>query len=493
MENKTGKNTEGRPGFDVAIVGGGVCGCSLLYALSRYNLRVVLLEATNDVGVATTKANSAILHAGYDPEPGTLMAKYNVEGNQLAWEICERLDILALQCGSLVLAFSDDERAEVECLYRQGVENGVAGLRIVEQAELREMEPHVSPKALCALYAPTGGVVNPWELAFAQAEVAVRNGAQVWLDAAVTAIEKTGDAFEIQTEQGPLTARQVVNAAGIKAGEVAEMVGPKRFAIYPSRGEYFLLDKPQNHLARQVIFQTPNTYGKGVLVSPTVHGNLIVGPNAHAATDTATTAEGLAEVKKLALLSVPDINFRKNIRNFAGLRAYSDASDFIVGPSPDVPGFYNIAGIKSPGLTAAVAIAQDMVRMLAQGGMPLEEKRDYQDGRRVKRFNHMSQAQRAAAIEENPLYGRILCRCETITEGDVVDALHRPLPPRSLDAVKRRCGPGMGRCQGGFCGPRVQAIIARELGVPQGDVPQDRTGMDIIIGYTKDGEVVGNG
>lgn len=487
MESKAVNSAGVRPGFDVAIVGGGVCGCSLLYALSRYNLRVVLLEATNDVGVATTKANSAILHAGYDPEPGTLMAKYNVEGNRLAWEICKRLDILALQCGSLVLAFSNDERAEVECLYRQGVENGVAGLRILEQAELREMEPHVSPEALCALYAPTGGVVNPWELAFAQAEVAVRNGAQVWLDAAVTAIKKTDDSlFELQTEQGPLTARRVVNAAGIRADAVAEMVGPKRFTIYPSRGEYFLLDKTQNHLARQVIFQTPNTYGKGVLVSPTVHGNLIVGPNAHAATDTATTAEGLAEVKQLALLSVPDINFRDNIRNFAGLRAYSDASDFIVGQSPDVPGFYNIAGIKSPGLTAAVASAQDVVHMLAEGGITLEEKADYRDGRKVKRFNHITQAQRAEAIEENPLYGRILCRCETITEGDVVDALHRPLPPRSLDAVKRRCGPGMGRCQGGFCGPRVQAIIARELGIPQGQVPQDRTGMDIIIGRTKE-------
>lgn len=474
--------------LDVAIIGGGISGCSLLYQLSRYNLKAVLLEKENDVGVGTTKANSAIVHAGYDPEPGSLMAKYNAEGNRIIQQLCKDLDVHYIQTGSLVLGFDEADRATVEKLYDRGVKNGVPGLRIVEDTELHSMEPALSEKALFALYAPTGGVVSPWELASAQAESAVLAGAEVRLNTQVSRIEKQDGGFVLHTNQGDIAARFVVNAAGVHADQVSAMAESPHFTIHPNRGQYFLLDTTQGGLVKRVIFQCPTKEGKGILVAPTAHGNLIVGPNSEEipTEDTATTAEGLAFVREKALKSVPTIQFRESIRNFSGVRAAADVDDFIVGESKETPGFFNIAGIRSPGLTAAPAIAADMVKMLEKAGLKLEANPRFQQKRSVLRFKELSPEQKAAAIQKNPLYGTIVCRCETITEGEIVDALHRPLPPHSLDAVKRRCTTGMGRCQGGFCGPRVQEIIARELGVKEMDVPLDREGMQIITGQTKE-------
>ncbi len=476
---------------DIVIVGGGACGCSLLYALSQYDVQALLLEKENDVGVGTTKANSAIVHAGYDPAPGTLMAKYNVWGNRLIAQLCADLDIPFSQTGSLVIGFTPEDAKTIQDLYARGIQNGVPDLRILNKIELHKMEPSLNSAANIALYAPTAAVVNPWELASAQAEVAVQNGAEVWLDTAVSAIEKTGDHFTVRTTAGDVAARYVVNAAGVYAAEVSRMAEGARFSIQPSRGQYFLLDTTQGTLVRHIVFQCPSPAGKGVLVAPTVHGNLIVGPNAEPVPDEnlATTADGLAFVRGMAVKSVPDINFRESIRNFAGVRAVADTGDFIVGPSPTVPGFFNIAGIKSPGLTCAPAIAQDMLSLLSAAGLPLPAKAGTITQRHVIRFKHLSAADKNQKIAKNPQYGQIVCRCETITEGEIVDALHRPLPPRSLDAVKRRCNPGMGRCQGGFCGPRVQAIIAREAGLAQSAVPLDRPGSTIILGETKTGPI----
>ncbi len=473
---------------DVVVVGGGICGCSLLYELSRYKLRAVLAEKENDVSAGTTKANSAIVHAGYDPHPGTKMARYNVEGNALVKELCGKLDVPYKQIGSLVLAFDGQQDALVRELCARGEQNGVPGLRVLTAQEVRELEPNVSDKVTSALLAPTAGIVSPWELAIALAETAVKNGAEVLLDSEVTSIEKTDGGFRVTAGSHVLETRFVVNAAGIWSDRVNDMAAPHRFTVTANKGEYYLLDKSQGTLVNHVIFQCPSKVGKGVLVSPTVHGNLIVGPNAEDAEkdDLGTTGEGLAFVKKMAQLSVPDIGFRDSIRNFAGLRANTEIDDFLVGET-EQKGFFNIAGIKSPGLTSAPAIARDVVRMLGEAGLPLEEKEGFLDERHVVRFKHLSHEERAAAIAKNPLYGRIVCRCETITEGEIVDALHRPLPPRSIDGVKRRCGSGMGRCQGGFCGPRVQQIIARELGVPQEQVMMDRAGTAIITGETKGG------
>lgn len=473
--------------FDVAIVGGGACGCSLLYELSRYQVNAVLLEKENDVSVGTTKANSAIVHAGYDPVPGTLMARYNVEGNRMLEQLCGDLDILYKKIGSLVVGFSQEDRKTLELLYRRGVANGVPDLRMVEREELHQMEPALSKQALFALWAPSAAIINPWELAIAQAEAAVQGGAQVLLDTEVIGIEKKDGAFVIQTGKGPVSARFVINAAGVQADRIAAMVGDNSFQILPNRGEYFLLDTVQGKLVSRVIFQCPTKLGKGVLVSPTVHGNLIVGPNSQDvdAADTETTQAGLQHVRAAALKSVPAINFRDTIRNFAGVRAISTQEDFIVGPSAACDGFFNIAGIKSPGLTSSPAIARDMAEMLHHAGLQLTPNPDFVPHRRVTRFQSLSAKERGEAIRRNPLYGTIVCRCETVTEGEIVDAMHRPLAPRSVDGIKRRCTPGMGRCQGSFCGPRVQAIIARELGIAEEQVPLDRAGMNITLGRTK--------
>lgn len=476
--------------LDVVIIGGGICGCSLLYQLSKTTAKVALVEKENDVGVATTKANSAIVHAGYDPEPGTLMARYNVEGNAMIEELCHDLDVLYRKTGSLVIGFDEEDEKTLAELYERGKKNGVPGLQMLQKAELHAIEPGVSEEARYALYAPSAAVVNPWELASAQAEVAVQSGAQVFLSSEVTAVRKLAGGFEVETTTGVLQSRFVVNAAGTHADIVAAMAGDNDFTIAPNKGEYFLLDTTQGELVQHVVFQCPTKEGKGVLVAPTVHGNLIVGPTAQAAPldDVATTAEGLAKVQSLALRSVPSINFRENIRNFAGLRAIGSMPDFIVGPSRHVEGLFHIAGIKSPGLTAAPAIAKDMVGILHKTGLHLQKNEKFVSKRKIVRFKELTGEERQRAIQNNPLYGKVICRCQTITEGEIVDALHRPLPPRSLDAVKRKCGPGMGRCQGGFCGPRVQAIIARELGIAQQEVPQDREGMYVIAGETKQGE-----
>ena len=473
---------------DVVIVGGGVCGCSLLYELSRYKLSAVLVEKENDVSVGTTKANSAIVHAGYDPHPGTTMARYNVEGNALVKELCEKLDVPYKQIGSLVLAFDADQDALVRELFDRGTQNGVPGMKVLSAAEVREMEPNVSPEVTSALYAPSAGIVSPWELAIALAETAVKNGAQVELNSEVTSIQPIDGGFRVTAGGKEIDTRFVVNAAGIWSDKINDMAAPHTFTVSANKGEYFLLDKSQGTLVNHVIFQCPSKVGKGVLVSPTVHGNLIVGPNAEDAEkdDLGTTGDGLAFVRKMALRSVPDINFRDSIRNFAGLRANTEIDDFLVGET-EQKGFFNIAGIKSPGLTSAPAIARDVVQMLGKAGLTLDPKETFVDERHVVRFKHLSHEERAAAIAKNPLYGQIVCRCETITEGEIVDALHRPLPPCSIDGVKRRCGSGMGRCQGGFCGPRVQQIIARELGIPQEAVMMDRAGTAVITGETKMG------
>lgn len=473
---------------DVVIIGGGICGCALLYELSRYKVSAVLVEKENDVSVGTTKANSAIVHAGYDPHPGTKMARYNVEGNALTKELCEKLDVPYKQIGSLVLAFDAEQDKLVRELFDRGEKNGVPGMKVLTAQEVRELEPNVSEEVTSALYAPSAGVVSPWELAIALAETAVKNGAQVELNSEVTAIDKMDGGFRVTAGGKTIETRFVVNAAGIWSDKISDMANAHAFTVTANKGEYYLLDKSQGTLVNHVIFQCPSKVGKGVLVSPTVHGNLIVGPNAEDAEkdDLGTTGDGLAFVKKMAMRSVPNIGLRDSIRNFAGLRANTEIDDFIIGET-EQKGFFNIAGIKSPGLTSAPAIARDMVRMLGEAGLALENKENFIDERHMVRFKHLSHEERAAAIQKNPLYGQIVCRCETITEGEIVDALHRPLPPCSIDGVKRRCGSGMGRCQGGFCGPRVQQIIARELGVEQAEVMMDRAGTAIITGETKMG------
>ena len=473
--------------LDVAIIGCGVVGAAAAYELSHYPLHTAIFEAENDVADCTTKANSAILHAGYDPEPGTRMARLNVDGVALAKEICARLDVPYRQCGSLVLALSPAELPHLQKLYENGLANGVPGIRLLSAEETRAMEPGLSPEVAGALYAPSAAIVSPWEYALAMAEVAVRNGVELHLSSPVTGIQKTASGWALTTPSGVVEARYVVNAAGIRADAVHDMAAPHRFTIQPTRGEYYLLDKSEGTRVQHVIFQCPNENGKGVLVAPTVHGNLIVGPNAEpvAGDDTACTAAGLAFVSAAARRSVPDIRFGESIRNFAGVRANVDTGDFVIGEAEGAPGFIDLAGMKSPGLSSAPAVAKEVVRILEGHGDLPAVKTDYRDGRTRVRFKELPPEEKAKLIARNPAYGRVICRCETITEGEILDALHTEIPATTIDGVKRRCNAGMGRCQGGFCGPRVLELISRTRGIDPLDVLQDKAGSNVLLCETK--------
>ena len=473
--------------YDVLIIGCGITGAAAAFHLSRYQLKIAVLEQENDVADGTTKANSAILHAGYDPEPGTLMARLNVRGAQLAKDLCAKLDVPYLPCGSLVLAFSPEDDATLHTLLQRGQTNGVPELRLLTGDEAREMDPNLSDRVTSALYAPTAAICSPWEYCLALAETAVRNGTELHLDTAVTGLERQEDGWLVRTSKGDFRSRYVINAAGVWAQAVHEMAAPATFTIRPSRGQYFLLDKSEGSRVGHVIFQCPGPNGKGVLVAPTVHGNLIVGPDATPVEgdDVSTTADGLAFVRDTALKSVPSVNFRESIRNFAGVRSSTDRGDFIIELA--APHFLDLAGICSPGLTAAPAIAEYATQLLAGDGLALAEKKDFICHRSRTRFHDLSPQEKAKLVEREPAYGRVICRCETVTEGEILEALRSPIPPRSVDGVKRRVGAGMGRCQGGFCGPRVVEILARELGVTPDHIVQDKAGSWLLASQTKGG------
>ena len=476
-KNMTEKNTM----YDVLIVGCGVIGAAAAYALSRYELKVAVLEKENDVAMGATRANSAIIHAGFDPEEGTLMAKLNVRGCAMAEELCRKLDVPYKKNGSLVISFSEEEDAAVEKLYRRGIANGVPGVRIVEHDELHEMEPGLAPEARMALYAPSAGIVSPWDYALAMAEVAVRNGTELYLSTEVTGLEKGDGFWSVKTTAGTFEARCVVNCAGVHSGELHEMAAKKSFEIVPCKGQYFLLDKSEGAKFTHTLFQCPSKVGKGVLVSPTVHGNLIVGPDAvniEDAEDTSTTAAQLAFVKNAAAKTTSGIDYRNQIRNFAGVRANSDQKDFVIGYAAD--GFIDAAGIKSPGLSAAPAIGEYIVELIKERGADLPPREGFKDGRRVVRIKELPNDEKNELIRKNPLYGRVICRCETVTEGEIVDAIRAPIPAHTVDGVKRRCNAGMGRCQGGFCGPRVVEILSRELGMEKTDVLKDKDGSYLL-------------
>lgn len=471
--------------FDVIIIGCGVIGAAAAYALAKTNARVLVLEAANDVAAGTTKANSAILHAGFDPEEGTLMARLNVQGVAMAKEICEKLDVPRNPCGSYVLAFSDKEKPHLETLYRRGIANGVPGLEILPGEEVRRREPNLSEAVVAALWAPSAAIVSPWEFALAMAECAVVNGVQLQRNAEVISIDKTESGWLVHSTAGDFEAKYVINAAGVDSEKVHCMVAEPTFHITPNRGQYYLLDKSEGSRVSATIFQCPTKVGKGVLVTPTVHGNCLVGPSAEPVEgdDTATTAKGLAGVAAAARKSVPSVDLRAAIRSFAGVRANSDRSDFIIEFA--APGFLDLAGIKSPGLSAAPAIGAEAVKLLAQQGLDVTEKEHFINERRRIRFKELSAEEKNALIAENPAYGRVICRCETITEGEILASLATPIPPVSVDGVKRRCNAGMGRCQGGFCGPRVVEILSKHLGIPVTEVMQEKAGSQIILGGTK--------
>lgn len=475
--------------YDVAIIGAGVIGASIFRELTKYDLKVTVLEKENDVSMGTSKANSAIVHAGYDPKVGTLMAKYNVKGNEMFEDLCKELSVPFKRNGSLIIAFSEEDMETVKNLYENGNKIGVKGLQILSKEEVLEKEPNLSHDIVGALYAPTGGIVGPYEYTIALMENAVSNGGELKLRSEVKNIEKEKDIFKITTTDGKvIEAKYVINAAGVHADEIHNLIAKESFKIIPRKGEYFVMDKTQGKLVSSTIFQCPSKLGKGILVTPTVHGNLLVGPDAQDIEDKedkSTAAERLDYIRETSKRTTNKVNFRESIRNFAGLRATPDRGDFIVEEAEDVKNFIDVAGIKSPGLSSAPAIAEDVVKILNGCGLELKENKSFNPNREEIVFMELSPEEKAEVIKKDPRYGKIICRCESITEGEIVNAIHRSFGSITLDGVKRRCRPGMGRCQGGFCGPKVQEIIARELNIPMEDIYQEKDGSYILVGKTK--------
>ncbi|AYE34043.1 NAD(P)/FAD-dependent oxidoreductase [Clostridium septicum] len=476
--------------YDVAIIGAGVIGASIFRELTKYNLKAIVLEKENDVSMGTTKANSAIIHAGYDPKIGTLMAKYNVKGNEMFESLCKELDVPFKRNGSLVVAFSEEEMKTVQELYENGNKIGVKGLKILNKEELLEKEPNLSQEVVGALYAPTGGIVGPFEYTIALMENAVTNGGELMLRAEVNKIEKLKDIFKLTTKDGRIVeAKYVINASGIHADDIHNLICKEAFKIIPRKGEYFVMDKTQGSLVSSTIFQCPSKLGKGILVTPTIHGNLLVGPDAEDIDDkddTKTEGDRLDYIRETSMKTTKKINFRESIRNFAGLRANPSTGDFIIQEAEDVKNFIDVAGIKSPGLSSAPAIAEGVVEILKNCGLTLTKNEKFNPIRKEIRFMELSAEEKADVIKKDPRYGKIICRCESITEGEIVAAIERCFGENmTLDGVKRRCRPGMGRCQGGFCGPKVQEIIARELSIKMEDINLEKDGSYILVGKTK--------
>jgi len=476
--------------YDVIIIGAGVIGAAAARELSRLRLHTAVLEAKADVAMGSSGANSAIVHAGYDAETGTAMARTNVAGNRLYDRWREELAIPFIRNGSLVLAFDDADMATLEKLRMQGVRNGVEGQRILSGAKAREMEPTLSEDIVGALYQPMGGITSPYQAVVALMENAAQNGVQVYLSHPVTGIKQDRNGFRIQTPEGDFHTKLIVNCAGVQADRIARLAGDDSFSIIPRRGEYCLYDKREGADVAHTLFQPPGKMGKGILVTPTVDGNLLTGPTARDIDDrddTGTTDIGIGEVLIKSARSVPGLNRRGVIRTFAGLRAQASTGDFILGESEAVPGLIHGAGICSPGLSAAPAIGRelaDAVRRL----LPCEDNPDFDPYREaIPNFRESDWETRERLIREDPRYGRIVCRCETVTEAEIVSALHRPLPARTLDAIKRRTRAGMGRCQGGFCTPRIMEIIERELGIPILEQTKKGGASHMVTGRIKGG------
>ena len=471
--------------YDVVVIGGGVIGCAVARELSRFQLKTCVLERDEDVCSGTSKANSAIVHGGFDAEPGSLKARFNVEGNRMMGQLAEELDFDFKRNGSLVLCFAEEDRPALQKLYDKGIANGVEGMSIISGDEVRSLEPNVEDTVVAALQVPSGGIVCPFGLTIALAENACENGVEFRFFTEVQNIGKTEDGYVLETSKGQITAKYVVNAAGVYADKFHNMVSEKKIHITARKGDYCLLDKEAGGIVTRTIFQLPTKMGKGVLVTPTVHGNLLTGPTATDVEDkekTATTAEDLDSLMGRASLSVKDIPFRQVITSFAGLRAHEDGDDFIIGEAEDAEGFFDAAGIESPGLSSAPAIGVYLAELIAEKA-GAGKKADW-NGRRkgIVRPEFLSKEERAELIRQNPSYGTIICRCEGVSEGEIVDAITRTLGAKSLDGVKRRVRQGMGRCQAGFCTPRTMEILSRELGIPMEEICKNAPGSEMLTG-----------
>lgn len=476
--------------YDVVIVGAGVVGCAIARELSKYALSLAVVEAKADVGTGASKANSAIVHAGYDCHVGSNMARVNVRGNAMFDQMCRELNIPLKRIGSLVLAFSKEEQAALEELLENGIKNGVPGLRIIDAAEAAQMQPGLSDALCAALYAPTGAITNPYELTVALHDSARKNGATFFFNHELCKIDQQENGAALHFTNGQtIDAGFIVNAAGIYSDRVSKMAGDDSFTIHPRKGEYILFDRAVSDFAKMVLFQAPTALGKGVLVAPTVDGNSYIGPTAveqESREDTSVRREAIDELKLAAGKSVPNLPLHRPITLFAGLRAVPKPYDFVLGQSKYNPRLVQAAGICSPGLSSAPAIAEETVQALGAAGLALREKPDYDPNlEKHTFFREMTTEEKAEAVRRDPAYGRIVCRCETVPEAEILRAIRSIDGVPTLDGIKRRARAGMGRCQGGFCTSRILELIAKEKGVPMESITKSGGESALLVGQTR--------
>lgn len=470
---------------DILIIGAGVTGCAVARVLSRYEASLTVIDSGCDVCSGASKANSGIVHAGFDAHPGTLKAKLNVDGSKMYPVLSEELGVPYIQPGALVIGFDDADRKTLETLYEQGIQNGVEGVRLLERDEVLAMEPNTNPAVICALYAPTSGLTSPYEMTFALADHAAVNGAQFLLNTEAKACTYMEDGWHVETSRGEIVCKVLINCAGVNSAKLHNAVCEDKLEIINRRGQYYLLDRMAELPFNMTMFQCPSKMGKGVLVSPTVHGNLLLGPSAEDiddAMDTSTTADILSFVLEKSRLTWVQASTRGAITNFSGIRAHEKNGDFVIGAVKGVPHAYETVGIESPGLTSAPAIAE-MLGDLIASEEKLTKKAEWKPlSQRMKPFNAMTTEERAAAVAADPLNGRIVCRCEVVTEAEIRAAIRRPVGATTVDGVKRRTRAGMGRCQGGFCSPRVTEILAEELGIPMTEVTKSGGDSRLLTG-----------
>lgn len=455
--------------YDVVIIGGGVIGSAVAHALCYYEGKIALLEKGADLAEGASKANSGIVHAGFDAKPGTLKAKYNIEGAKMYKAYCQEVGAPYGQPGAMVLGFGEHDKDVLEKLYNQGIENGVEGLKLLTKEEALEIEPNVNPGIIGALYAPTSGITSPYELTFDLADMAALNGVEVYTDTQVLQMTHSDQGWTIETTNGTYVAKVVVNCAGLGAMALHNLISDKPVKIIPRRGEYYLLDRLEELPFYMTMFQCPTPMGKGVLISPTVHGNLLLGPTAQDINDpedTATTQAGLQDILGKIKYSWPNYTTRQTITTFSGIRAHNIEDDFMVGPVSGAPMAYEAIGIESPGLTAAPAIGKDLSQQIAQKLQLPKKTGEMKKTHNPKPFYAMNTQERIEAVKADPQWGNLVCRCEMVTEAEIRQSARRPVPATNIDAVKHRTRAGMGRCQGGFCSPRVMEILAEELNVP---------------------------
>lgn len=476
--------------YDVLVVGAGVVGAAVADQLARYDVSVAIIEKSASAGVGTTKANSAIVHAGYDCHVGTLKAKMNVRGNAMYPTLSDELDVPFDRCGSLVVAFSEEEMETVSALYKQGIQNGCDKMEILDREGVKAHEPNLSDEIVGALYSARAGVTDPFLMCMRLLDRAILNGAEIFTGSKVTGLRKEKEGIIVETSKGNFTARYVINCAGLYSDRIMELAGDTPIEITPTAGEYRMVEAVENPEIRSVIFQTPTKAGKGILVARMTHGNYIVGPTAEKRADKEdieTTELGIRTLDQYALKSVPRLNFMRSIRVFTGVRAKPKNGDFTIRPSKAMPHVIHVAGIESPGLASAPAIGEYVRELIEKEGLKLSKKEHVTRLPRRTVMHALSYSERAKKIQENPKFGKIICRCEGISEGEIVEAIHAPLPATTVDAIKRRVRAGMGRCQGGFCQPRVLEILARELDLDPKEILKEDFGSEIVIGHLKEG------